>query len=93
MSDGAGGFTSIDMDALFAATPAQQKEMLNHALYPKVYNMQPEFADAITGFLLERENDELMNLQVHRGGPVLCRVLTSLVSLTIRLFRPGSRKP
>ncbi|KAL1970656.1 hypothetical protein VTN77DRAFT_4300 [Rasamsonia byssochlamydoides] len=54
-----GGLT---LQALTAAPPAQQKQMIGEALYPKVQAMQPELAGKITGMLLEMDNAELLGL-------------------------------
>jgi polyadenylate-binding protein len=48
--------------ALLAAPPAQQKQMLGEALYPKIQAQQPELAGKITGMLLEMDNSELLGL-------------------------------
>ncbi|KAI9806027.1 MAG: Protein phosphatase PP2A regulatory subunit B [Piccolia ochrophora] len=48
--------------SLTTAPPAQQKQMLGEALYPKIYAQQPELAGKITGMLLEMDNPELLNL-------------------------------
>jgi polyadenylate-binding protein len=48
--------------ALLAAPPAQQKQMLGEALYPKIQAQQPELAGKITGMLLEMDNTELLGL-------------------------------
>jgi len=48
--------------ALVAAPPAQQKQMLGEALYPKIQAQQPELAGKITGMLLEMDNAELLGL-------------------------------
>lgn len=42
--------------------PAQQKQLLGEALFPKIQVMQPELAGKITGMLLEMDNPELVNL-------------------------------
>ncbi|KAB8221674.1 hypothetical protein BDV33DRAFT_170076 [Aspergillus novoparasiticus] len=55
----AGGLTA---QALSAAPPPQQKQMLGEALYPKIQAQQPELAGKITGMLLEMENTELLSL-------------------------------
>lgn len=52
----------LDMAVLNAAPPAQQKQMLGEALYPKILEQQPELAGKITGMLLEMDNAELLNL-------------------------------
>ncbi|KAF1350662.1 hypothetical protein BDV97DRAFT_376373 [Delphinella strobiligena] len=52
----------VDMNALNAAPPAQQKQMLGEALYPKIHEQQPELAGKITGMLLEMDNAELLEL-------------------------------
>ncbi|KAF7194512.1 Polyadenylate-binding protein, cytoplasmic and nuclear [Pseudocercospora fuligena] len=52
----------IDLAALGAAPPPQQKQMLGEALYPKIHAQQPELAGKITGMLLEMDNEELINL-------------------------------
>ncbi|KAJ5219221.1 uncharacterized protein N7498_001320 [Penicillium cinerascens] len=48
--------------ALVSAPPAQQKQMLGEALYPKIQAQQPELAGKITGMLLEMDNSELLGL-------------------------------
>ncbi|KAL4911329.1 hypothetical protein BDW74DRAFT_142773 [Aspergillus multicolor] len=55
----AGGLTA---QALSAAPPQQQKQMLGEALYPKIQAAQPELAGKITGMLLEMDNTELLGL-------------------------------
>jgi polyadenylate-binding protein len=52
----------LDPNALAAAQPGQQKQMLGEALYPKIHEMQPELAGKITGMLLEMDNQELIAL-------------------------------
>jgi polyadenylate-binding protein len=47
---------------LAQVSPAQQKQLLGEALFPKIQVMQPELAGKITGMLLEMENTELVNL-------------------------------
>ena len=58
----AGGNPGVDLGALGSAPPAQQKQMLGEALYPKIHDTQPELAGKITGMLLEMDNAELLNL-------------------------------
>ncbi|KAG9873564.1 hypothetical protein KCU98_g22964, partial [Aureobasidium melanogenum] len=53
---------ALDVNALNAAPPAQQKQMLGEALYPKIHEQQPELAGKITGMLLEMDNAELLDL-------------------------------
>jgi polyadenylate-binding protein len=57
----AGGLSGA---AILSAPPAQQKQMLGEALYPKIAAQQPELAGKITGMLLEMENPELFQLSV-----------------------------
>lgn len=57
-----GASAGIDMAQLNSAPPAQQKQMLGEALYPKIHAQQPELAGKITGMLLEMENSELLSL-------------------------------
>ena len=60
---GAGGQGSgIDLQQLNSAPPAQQKQMLGEALYPKIHTQQPDLAGKITGMLLEMDNNELIGL-------------------------------
>lgn len=56
------GRVPTNIEALAAAPPVQQKQMLGEALYPKVENLQPNMAGKITGMLLEMDNAELMGL-------------------------------
>jgi polyadenylate-binding protein len=52
----------LSLAALTAAPPAQQKQLLGEALYPKIQAQQPELAGKITGMLLEMDNSELLGL-------------------------------
>ena len=50
---GASG-ASAQLEALAAAPPNQQKQLLGEAIYPKIQVLQPDLAGKITGMLLER---------------------------------------
>ncbi|KMP05184.1 polyadenylate-binding protein [Coccidioides immitis RMSCC 2394] len=52
----------LTLQVLNAAPPAQQKQMLGEAIYPKIQAQQPELAGKITGMLLEMDNAELLAL-------------------------------
>ncbi|KAF2812347.1 polyadenylate binding protein [Mytilinidion resinicola] len=52
----------VDVSTLSQAPPPQQKQILGEALYPKIFEQQPELAGKITGMLLEMDNAELINL-------------------------------
>ena len=56
---------ALTSQALLAAPPTQQKQLLGEALYPKIHEMNPSLAGKITGMLLEMENIELLNLYVY----------------------------
>ncbi|KAI9769883.1 MAG: Protein phosphatase PP2A regulatory subunit B [Candelina submexicana] len=71
---GAGGLT---LQSLTAAPPAQQKQMLGEALYPKISVYQPELAGKITGMLLEMDNTELLNL-IEDDGALRAKVNEAL---------------
>ncbi|RAL00390.1 polyadenylate-binding protein [Aspergillus ibericus CBS 121593] len=53
----------LNAQTLAAVPPAQQKQMLGEALYPKIQAQQPELAGKITGMLLEMDNTELLSLR------------------------------
>jgi len=53
---------SITAQAMANASPAEQKQMLGEAIYPKIFATNPELAGKITGMLLEMDNSELLNL-------------------------------
>lgn len=54
--------SNIDMEAFNAALPVQQKNMLGAALFPKIYELEPELAREITGLLLEMDISDLLYL-------------------------------
>ena len=56
------GAPSATLEALAAAPPNQQKQLLGEAIYPKIQILQPDLAGKITGMLLEMDNSELMSL-------------------------------
>ncbi|KAI1954996.1 Protein phosphatase PP2A regulatory subunit B [Ophidiomyces ophidiicola] len=60
--DEAAGPNGLTLQVLNAAPPAQQKQMLGEAIYPKIAAQQPELAGKITGMLLEMDNAELLAL-------------------------------
>lgn len=62
MGQGPQQSAGIDLNQLQNAPPAQQKQMLGEALYPKIHEQQPELAGKITGMLLEMDNQELISL-------------------------------
>jgi len=53
---------TITAAALASAGPAEQKQMLGEALYPRIHESVPELAGKITGMLLEMDNSELLHL-------------------------------
>ncbi len=52
----------LDDQALAAADPQQQKNMIGERLFPLIYRHQDKLAGKITGMLLEMDNAELLNL-------------------------------
>ena len=58
----AGPSATPNYDALTAAPPAQQKQLIGETLYPKIQVIQPNLAGKITGMLLEMDNSELIGL-------------------------------
>ena len=63
---------AVDVDALFAAPPSQQKHMLGDVLQRKIHAVQPEIANEILEELLETADvNELINWYVpakHESG-------------------------
>jgi polyadenylate-binding protein len=53
---------SLTAQALAAASPETQKNMIGERLYPLIYEIQPDLAGKITGMLLEMDNGELLHL-------------------------------
>ncbi|WVF72872.1 polyadenylate-binding protein, cytoplasmic and nuclear [Kwoniella sp. CBS 6097] len=52
----------LDAQSLARAPPTEQKQMLGEALYPLIFETQPDLAGKITGMLLEMDNSELLHL-------------------------------
>jgi polyadenylate-binding protein len=53
---------SLSAQALAAASPEVQKNMIGERLYPLIAEVQPNLAGKITGMLLEMDNGELLHL-------------------------------
>lgn len=65
MGDGMTGIPKapgLTLETLMQAPPAQQKQMLGEAIFPKIQVLQPQLAGKITGMLLEMDNAELLSL-------------------------------
>lgn len=58
----------LTAQALAAAPPAQQTNMIGERLYPLILAQEPERAGKITGMLLEMDNSELLNLLEDRNA-------------------------
>ncbi|TPX15493.1 uncharacterized protein E0L32_004473 [Thyridium curvatum] len=56
------GASSALSAQLQSAPPAQQKQLLGEAIFPKISAIQPSLAGKITGMLLEMDNTELLAL-------------------------------
>ncbi|ODN73441.1 polyadenylate-binding protein, cytoplasmic and nuclear [Cryptococcus amylolentus CBS 6039] len=52
----------LDAQTLARAPLQEQKQMLGEALYPLIFETQPDLAGKITGMLLEMDNAELLHL-------------------------------
>lgn len=52
----------LTAQALAAAPPGMQKQMLGEKLFPRISRHQPELAGKITGMMLEMDNSELLML-------------------------------
>ncbi|PYI04977.1 polyadenylate binding protein [Aspergillus sclerotiicarbonarius CBS 121057] len=70
----------LNAQTLAAVPPAQQKQMLGEALYPKIQAQQPELAGKITGMLLEMDNTELLSLKKMPFAPRSTRPLAFTMS-------------
>ncbi|QRW27494.1 RNA recognition motif protein [Rhizoctonia solani] len=54
--------SALTSQALAAASPMEQKQMLGEMIYLQIYQSEPELAGKITGMLLEMDNAELLHL-------------------------------
>ncbi|KAJ1309762.1 hypothetical protein OPQ81_006528 [Rhizoctonia solani] len=52
----------LTSQALAAASPMEQKQMLGEMIYLQIHQTEPELAGKITGMLLEMDNSELLHL-------------------------------
>jgi polyadenylate-binding protein len=53
---------SLTAQALAAASPEVQKNMIGERLYPLIHSINSDFAGKVTGMLLEMDNSELLHL-------------------------------
>merc|ERR1719155_307402 len=58
----AAGGSGLTAQALSAAPPAVQKQMIGEKLYPAIAKLNTELAGKITGMMLEMDNSELLIL-------------------------------
>lgn len=63
---------TITAAALASAGPAEQKQMLGEALYPRIHESVPALAGKITGMLLEMDNGELVRFSASTGACATC---------------------
>ena len=56
------GTAGLDLDALFAAPPKAQKQMLREAILPMASHHSPELADRICDTIMEKDINELVQL-------------------------------
>ncbi|CAE6422207.1 unnamed protein product [Rhizoctonia solani] len=54
--------SGLTSQALAAASPMEQKQMLGEMIYLQIHQSEPELAGKITGMLLEMDNSELLHL-------------------------------
>ncbi|CAE6448926.1 unnamed protein product [Rhizoctonia solani] len=54
--------SALTSQALAAASPMEQKQMLGEMIYLQIHQAEPELAGKITGMLLEMDNSELLHL-------------------------------
>eukprot|EP00520_Triparma_pacifica_P014640 CAMPEP_0118658260 /NCGR_PEP_ID=MMETSP0785-20121206/14473_1 /TAXON_ID=91992 /ORGANISM="Bolidomonas pacifica, Strain CCMP 1866" /LENGTH=648 /DNA_ID=CAMNT_0006551265 /DNA_START=43 /DNA_END=1986 /DNA_ORIENTATION=+ len=57
-----GSSDALTAQALAAASPELQKNMIGERLYPLIHQSHPDLAGKITGMLLEMDNGELLHL-------------------------------
>ena len=56
------GTPGLDIDALYAAPPEEQKRMLRDAILPMASRYPPELADKICEMILEKDINKLVQL-------------------------------
>ena len=56
------GTAGLDLDALYAAPPEAQKQMLREAILPMASHHPPELADRICDTVIEKDINELVQL-------------------------------
>lgn len=55
--------TGLDLDALFAASPHKQKEMLCEVLRPRINSLKPGLGGKILNMILGMDNNALIELE------------------------------